>query len=89
MKAAIYRQSGGPDVLRYGDAPDPVAAEDELLVRVEAISIEGGDTFARRKIEPRFDPHIVGYAASGEVIRVGAKVRGFAPGQKLARQAAR
>ena len=42
MKAAVYYETGGPEVFRYEDVPDPVAGSRDLLVRVEAISIEGG-----------------------------------------------
>ena len=47
MKAAVYYETGGPEVLRYEDVPDPAMSGHELLVRVEAISIEGGDTLNR------------------------------------------
>ena len=83
MKAATCYRSGAPDVLRYEDVADPAPADDQLLVRVEAISIEGGDTLGRRLMAPADAPQIIGYAASGTVIRVGAKVRGFAPGQRV------
>jgi NADPH2:quinone reductase len=47
VKAAVYYQAGGPEVFRYEDVPDPEPAPDGVLVRVEAISIEGGDTLHR------------------------------------------
>lgn len=42
MKAAIYTSPGKPEVLHITDVADPVPADNELLIRVEAISIEGG-----------------------------------------------
>ena len=48
MKAAVYYETGEPDVFRYEDVPDPVAGPGDVLVDVEAISIEGGDTLNRR-----------------------------------------
>ena len=47
MKAAVYYETGGPEVFRYEDVPDPAVGPGEVLVRVEAVSIEGGDTLNR------------------------------------------
>ncbi len=47
MKAAVYYQTGGPDVFRFEDVPDPDVGEGDVLIRVEAVSIEGGDTLSR------------------------------------------
>jgi NADPH2:quinone reductase len=47
MKAAVYYETGSPDVFRYEDVPEPSVGGDEVLVRVEAVSIEGGDTLNR------------------------------------------
>jgi NADPH2:quinone reductase len=47
MKAAVYYQNGGPEVLKYEDVPDPVCYPKGVVIRVEAVSIEGGDTLNR------------------------------------------
>jgi threonine dehydrogenase-like Zn-dependent dehydrogenase len=47
VKAAVYYRTGAPDVLRYEDVDDPTLGPGEVLVKVEAISIEGGDTLNR------------------------------------------
>ena len=47
MKAAVYYETGGPDVFRYEDVADPACGPGEVLIRVQAISIEGGDTLNR------------------------------------------
>jgi NADPH2:quinone reductase len=78
MKAAVYYETGSPDVFRYEDVPDPQAGPGELLVAVEAISIEGGDTLNRLGGEMTGHPHIVGYQAAGTVLDVGAGVEEFA-----------
>ena len=39
MKAAFFMQHGGPEVLQYGEVPDPVAGPGELLVDVHAASV--------------------------------------------------
>ena len=60
MKAAVYYETGGPDVFRYEDVPDPVCPPDGLLIDVEAVSIEGGDTLHRAGGDLAAKPHIVG-----------------------------
>ena len=83
MKAAVYYASGGPEVFRYEDVPDPRAAEDQVLVKVGAVSIEGGDTLARAQGELFAVPHIVGYQCAGTVVDAGAKVLGLAVGDRV------
>ena len=39
MKAILVKQPGGADAMVYGDAPDPIAKDDELLVRVRATAV--------------------------------------------------
>ena len=43
MKAAFIEQFGGPEVLEYGDVPDPVAGPGEVVVDVAAASVNGAD----------------------------------------------
>lgn len=83
MKAAIYANPGEPEVLQYKDVPDPVAGSGEILIKVEAISIEGGDLGHRRTAMPQNENSVLGYAASGEVIALGEGVDTFKPGQKV------
>src|SRR5580704_19481570 len=74
MKAAVYYETGGPEVFRYEDVPDPVAGPGEVLVQVEAISIEGGDTLSRLGGDMSRSPHIVGYQCAGTVVTTGEGV---------------
>jgi NADPH2:quinone reductase len=83
MKAAVYYETGAPDVFRYEDVPDPVANGAEMLVKVEAISIEGGDTLNRLGGAMTSVPHIVGYQSAGTVIGVGADVEGYEVGDRV------
>jgi NADPH2:quinone reductase len=83
MKAAVYYETGAPSVLRYEDVPDPAPGPDEMLMRVEAISIEGGDTLNRLGGELATVPHVVGYQSAGTVLEVGANVGGFAVGNRV------
>jgi NADPH2:quinone reductase len=82
MRAAVYYEAGPPDVFRYEEVPDPVAGPGDILVDVEAISIEGGDTLNRLGGELNAMPHIVGYQCAGTVAQVGADVAGFAVGDR-------
>lgn len=83
MKAAVYYENGPPSVLRYEDVPDPVCHPKGIVIRVEAISIEGGDTLNRLGGPLLDHPHVVGYQAAGEIIEVGAEVHHLKPGQKV------
>ncbi len=83
MKAAVYYETGGPEVLRYEDVADPVPGPNELLVRVEAVSIEGGDTLNRLGGEMSRSPHVVGYQAAGTVVDLGEGVMGFEVGDRV------
>ena len=84
MKAAVYYENGGPDVLKYEDVPDPECHRKGIVLRVEAVSIEGGDTLNRFGGALASRPHIVGYQASGEVIEVGEEVTTIKVGDKVA-----
>ena len=84
MKAAVNYEAGGPDVLRYEDVPDPEPGDGDVLVRVEAVSIEGGDTLGRADTGGTDGrPHIVGYQAAGTVIAAGSGVVGLAEGDRV------
>ena len=83
MKAAVYDQTGAPDVLRYEDVPDPTVRPNSVLIRVEAISIEGGDTLNRLGGAMTSSPHIVGYQCAGTVIEVGDSVTDRAIGDRV------
>ncbi|GEC69148.1 NADP-dependent oxidoreductase [Raoultella terrigena] len=84
MKAAVYDVEGAPGVLKYVDIPDPVTGPDDILISVEAISIEGGDLINRRSTPPPHPLWIVGYAAAGTVIAVGSKVSSRKVGDRVA-----
>ena len=83
MKAAVYYETGTPEVLRYGDVPDPVASPGTVLIEIAAISIEGGDTLNRAGGEMATNPHIVGYQSAGTIIEVGEGVTDRFVGQRV------
>ena len=83
MKAAVYYENGGPSVFRYEDVADPEHGPGEMLVQVEVVSIEGGDTLNRLGGPLVTVPHIVGYQNAGTIVSVGPDVTGFAPGDRV------
>jgi NADPH2:quinone reductase len=83
MKAAVYYENGGPDVFRYEEVPDPQVHPKGIVIRVEAVSIEGGDTLNRLRGALATSPHVVGYQAAGEIVEVGAEVTHLRVGQKV------
>lgn len=83
MKAAVYYETGGPEVLRYEDIAAPVPKPNEVLIEAEFISIEGGDTLSRFAGPRPSGPYIVGYQAAGQIIQVGERVTGFKVGDRV------
>jgi NADPH2:quinone reductase len=83
MKAAVYYETGGPDVFRFEDVPDPVVGPQDVLIEVAAVSIEGGDTLNRLGGDLAHVPHIVGYQSAGTVTAVGENVTGFSVGDRV------
>ncbi len=66
MKAIVFNQHGGPEVLKFSDAPDPKIRPNEVLVRVKACALNHLDLWVRRGIPgvPIPLPHIPGLAAA-------------------------
>ena len=76
MKAVIFRQHGGPDVLEYTDVPAPQIRANEVLVQVKACALNHLDIWARgglRGIEIPL-PHILGNDVAGVAKEVGELV---------------
>lgn len=84
MKAAVYYENGGPEVLKYEEIPDPQCHPKGVVIKVEAIAIEGGDTLNRWRGPLMTNPHVVGYQAAGEIVEVGSEVTHLKVGQKVA-----
>jgi NADPH:quinone reductase-like Zn-dependent oxidoreductase len=85
MKAARFHEHGGPEVLKYEDAPDPVIAPHEVLVGVRACALNHLDVWVRKGM-PGVTvplPHIPGCDISGEIAAVGTIVTRVKPGQRV------
>jgi NADPH2:quinone reductase len=83
VKAAVYYETGAPDVFRYEDVADPVCFPGGVVIDVEAISIEGGDTLNRAGGDMASTPHVVGYQCAGTISEVGEGVEGRHVGQRV------
>ncbi len=85
MKAIRFHQHGGPEVLKYEDAPDPEIQANEVLVRVRACALNHLDVWVRGGV-PGWRiplPHIVGADVSGEVAEVGSLVTRVKTGDRV------
>jgi NADPH:quinone reductase-like Zn-dependent oxidoreductase len=86
MKAMLLTGHGGPDMLRYGEAPDPVAGPGEVVVDIHAASVNGADPKVRtgsgRYKLTRF-PHILGRDFSGVISAVGQGVSDLKSGDAV------
>ena len=83
MKAVRFHTHGGPEVLRYEDAPDPSPGLGEALVRVRACALNHLDLWQRRgmeRVQIPF-PHISGAEIAGEVVT--ASDPDFGPGRRV------
>ena len=85
MKAAYITGHGGPEMLAYGDLPEPIAGPGEVLVAVRAASVNGADWKVRagRYGPLSAFPHILGRDFSGVVAACGPGVRDFAVGDAV------
>lgn len=83
MHAAVYYETGAPEVLRYEEVPDPECFPGAVVIEVEAISVEGGDTLNRLGGEMPTVPHVVGYQCAGRIIEVGEGITDRRVGQRV------
>lgn len=84
MKAIQIDQTGGPEVLRLADLPEPSPGPGQALVRLSAIGVNFVDTYQRKGLYPRAVPFVPGAEGAGEVVAVGDGVSGVAVGQRVA-----
>ena len=65
MKAVRIHEDGGPEVLRYEDAPDPEPRPDDVLIRLRAASLNRLDLWVRRGLPSVPKPRILGADGAG------------------------
>jgi NADPH:quinone reductase-like Zn-dependent oxidoreductase len=83
MKAIRIHEDGGPEVLRYEDAPDPFVGPGEVLVRLQAASLNHLDVWMRMGMPSVPKPRILGADGAGTVEAVGEGVDAFSPGDEV------
>ncbi len=92
MKAIVQNDYGSPDVLKLAEVARPAMKDNQVLVRVKAVSINAGDMFAMRGNPwlirltagfPRPQNHILGWDLAGVVEAVGSSVTQFRPGYEV------
>ncbi len=85
MKAVYIPETGGPEVLTYGEVAEPEIGATDLLVRVKAAALNRRDLFAREGshgVKPPL-PHVPGLEIAGEVVDAGAETTGFKAGDRV------
>jgi NADPH2:quinone reductase len=88
MRAIVFMEFGGPDVLRLTELPVPVASAGEVVVRVAASTVNPSDLMMRAGQQAALmtdlaPPYICGMEFGGHVHHVGEGVSGLAPGQPV------
>ena len=86
MKAIVFAQTGGPEVLQLGDVPKPDVRPGMVLIKVHAIGVNFADTRFRQGLyvlKPKL-PDTPGMEAAGVIEAVGDGVTGLTPGQRVA-----
>jgi NADPH2:quinone reductase len=85
MKAAYIEETGPPEMIRYGELPEPEVGPHQALVRVKAVSVNPIDTYLRAGADfwelPR--PFIIGCDLAGVVEQVGEEVDALKPGDRV------
>ncbi len=86
MKAVLFDGSGGPEVVRLGDAAEPAPARGEVLVRVRASAMNRADLLQRRGLyapPAGTRPDVPGLELAGEVVRAGEGVTAWRAGDRV------
>jgi NADPH:quinone reductase-like Zn-dependent oxidoreductase len=88
MKAIILKEPGGPENLVITEMPMPTIKEDEVLIKVKALSINPVDIKTRKGVAlyeklKDYGPVILGWDIAGEVVEVGAGVTTLEEGDEV------
>jgi NADPH:quinone reductase len=85
MKALFFESFGGPEVLQYGNLPDPAVPPGHVQLAMRAIGLNFADMHRRRGnyFLAGKPPHISGYEGAGVVVALGEGVEGIAVGDRI------
>jgi len=91
MKAIVYTRYGSPDILQFKEVAKPTPTDDEVLIKVQAVSVNRSDWEGLRGkplyarigglLKPRH--HILGSDIAGRVEMAGRNIRQFQPGDEV------
>lgn len=86
MKALIFNEFGGPEVLQYIEIPQPTIGDKDVLVQMKAVGLNYADIYRRKGNyhlvgEP---PYILGYEGAGIVVKVGKQITDIKEGDRIA-----
>ncbi len=84
MRAIRVHQYGGPEVLRYEEAPLPEPAPEQARIKIEAIGINYIDVYQRTGLYPLKAPFTLGMEGAGVVDAVGQNVKEVKIGDRVA-----
>ncbi|MBA2684717.1 MAG: quinone oxidoreductase [Gemmatimonadaceae bacterium] len=83
MKGIQIKRYGGPEVMEYGELPDPVPGEGEVLVRVKVAGVNFTDTYQRTGLYPGALPFTPGVEGVGIVEKLGSGVTDVEVGARV------
>jgi NADPH:quinone reductase-like Zn-dependent oxidoreductase len=85
VKAVVQTRTGGPEVLRVLDRPDPAVGPGEVRIAVKACGVNFADTMARVGLYPDAPrpPCVMGYEVAGEIESVGEGAGDFSVGDRV------
>lgn len=85
MKAAFVRKTGAPDMIEYGDLPQPEPGPTQVLIKVGAAAVNPIDTYIRQGIVSMIThfPYVLGCDIAGVVERCGSEVTRFRVGDQV------
>jgi NADPH:quinone reductase-like Zn-dependent oxidoreductase len=87
MKAVYIKEHGGPEVLTYGDLPEPVVGANDVKIRVRACAVNRVDVYTRMGVRGTrlslAEPHVLGGDVAGDVARIGSEVTRVRVGDRV------
>jgi len=87
MKAVYFTEHGGPEVLKFGELPEPTPGEGEVKIKVKACALNRLDVYTRAGVRGTkmdlTEPHVLGADVSGEVVEIGPKVTRVSAGDRV------
>src|SRR6266566_2686973 len=83
MQAVYIEQTGGPEVLRFGEHPRPEPGAGEILIKLVASGVNFTDISQRSGSNKIPLPAVLGSEGAGTVERIGDGVRAFMPGDRV------